>query len=155
MVFRSIKECTKFTNGLKVSDSPGYLREEIILTSDVSRSAVISHEHPSQSELCSVCGQLVQCQPSLQSQETRVRPLDFTYNFFCQRSGLKLHQRLISVEHQPIVMHSLHVTVLQEGGRKNVSGIVFFCLMTCDRLRTMTCGISLALVWILLSSLGP
>ena len=38
---------------------PGYLREEITLTSDVSRSAIISHEYPSQSELCSVCGQLV------------------------------------------------------------------------------------------------
>ena len=39
---------------------PGYLREEITLTSDVSRSAIVSHAYPSQSELCSICGQLVQ-----------------------------------------------------------------------------------------------
>ena len=46
---------------------PGYLREEITLTSDVSKSAIISHEYPNQSELCSLCGQLVQYQ------ETRYR----------------------------------------------------------------------------------
>jgi hypothetical protein len=41
---------------------PGYLREEITLTSDsdVSKSAIISHTFPSQSEVCSICGQLVQ-----------------------------------------------------------------------------------------------
>jgi len=39
---------------------PGYLREEITLTPDVSRCAIIFHEYPSQSELCSGCGQLVQ-----------------------------------------------------------------------------------------------
>ena len=41
---------------------PGYLREEITLTSDVSKSAIISHEYPNQSERCSGCGQLVQYQ---------------------------------------------------------------------------------------------
>ena len=41
---------------------PGYLREEISLTTDVARSAIISHEFPSPSELCSVCGQIVQHQ---------------------------------------------------------------------------------------------
>ena len=41
---------------------PGYLREEITLTSDVSRSVIVSHEYPSPSELCLVCGQLVQYQ---------------------------------------------------------------------------------------------
>ena len=39
---------------------PGYLREEITLASDVSKSAIISHTFPSQSEVCSICGQLVQ-----------------------------------------------------------------------------------------------
>ena len=39
---------------------PGYLREEITLASDVSRSAIVSHAFPSQSEVCSICGQLVQ-----------------------------------------------------------------------------------------------
>ena len=38
---------------------PGYAREEITLTSDVSRSAIVSHAFPSESELCSICGQLV------------------------------------------------------------------------------------------------
>ena len=39
---------------------PGYLREEITLACDVSKSAIISHTFPSQSEVCSICGQLVQ-----------------------------------------------------------------------------------------------
>ena len=39
---------------------PGYLREEITLASDLSKSAIISHAFPSQSEVCSICGQLVQ-----------------------------------------------------------------------------------------------
>ena len=39
---------------------PGYLREEITLTADVSRSVVITHQYPSQSEICTICGQLVQ-----------------------------------------------------------------------------------------------
>ena len=39
---------------------PGYLREEITLASDVSKSAIISHTFPSQCEVCSICGQLVQ-----------------------------------------------------------------------------------------------
>ena len=39
---------------------PGYLREEITLMADVSRSFVIAHQYPSQSEICTICGQLVQ-----------------------------------------------------------------------------------------------
>jgi len=39
---------------------PGYLREEITLTVDVSRSVVVAHQYPSQSEICTICGQLVQ-----------------------------------------------------------------------------------------------
>jgi hypothetical protein len=42
----------------------GYLREEITLASDVSKSAIISHAFPSQSEVCSICGQLVQYESS-------------------------------------------------------------------------------------------
>ncbi|EDR10408.1 uncharacterized protein LACBIDRAFT_317298 [Laccaria bicolor S238N-H82] len=39
---------------------PGYLREEITLAADVSRSVVVAHQYPSQSEICTICGQLVQ-----------------------------------------------------------------------------------------------
>ena len=39
---------------------PGYLREEITLTADVSRSVVVVHKYPSQSEICTICRQLVQ-----------------------------------------------------------------------------------------------
>ena len=39
---------------------PGYLREEITLVSDVSKSVIISHAFPSQSEVCTICGLLVQ-----------------------------------------------------------------------------------------------
>ena len=39
---------------------PGYLREEITLASDVLKSLIISHAFPSQSEVCSICSQLVQ-----------------------------------------------------------------------------------------------
>ena len=39
---------------------PGYLREEITLASDVSKSVIVSHAFPSRSEICSICGQLVQ-----------------------------------------------------------------------------------------------
>ena len=38
----------------------GYLREEITLTADVSRSVVVAHQYPSQSEICTICGELVQ-----------------------------------------------------------------------------------------------
>ena len=39
---------------------PGYLREEITLTADASKSVVVAHRYPSQSEICTICGQLVQ-----------------------------------------------------------------------------------------------
>jgi hypothetical protein len=39
---------------------PGYLREEITLTCDVSKSIIVSHTFPGPSELCSICHQLVQ-----------------------------------------------------------------------------------------------
>ena len=51
---------------------PGYLREEITLTSDVSKSVIISHAFPSHSEVCSICGQLVQyncTEPSIVDRE--------------------------------------------------------------------------------------
>jgi hypothetical protein len=62
---------------------PGYLREEITLASDVSKSAIISHAFPSQSEVCSICRQLVQyesTEPSVvdgEKQETN-SPNDYT-----------------------------------------------------------------------------
>ena len=42
---------------------PGYLREEITLMSDLSRSAIITHDHPNESEICSGCGQLICYEP--------------------------------------------------------------------------------------------
>ena len=39
---------------------PGYLREEITLTCDLSKSAIVSHAFPDLSERCSACHQLVQ-----------------------------------------------------------------------------------------------
>ena len=39
---------------------PGYLREEITLTCDLTKSAVVSHSFPAPSERCSICHQLVQ-----------------------------------------------------------------------------------------------
>ena len=39
---------------------PGYLREEIALTCDLSKSVIVSHAFPGPSERCSICRQLVQ-----------------------------------------------------------------------------------------------
>jgi hypothetical protein len=39
---------------------PGYLREEIALTCDLSKSVIVSHAFPGPSERCSICHQLVQ-----------------------------------------------------------------------------------------------
>ena len=39
---------------------PGYLREEIALTCDLSKSAIVSHAFPGPSERCSICHQVVQ-----------------------------------------------------------------------------------------------
>jgi hypothetical protein len=50
---------------------------------------------------------------------------DFTYKTFCQRKGLKLDQRLLTIDSQPIDLHALHVQVLQEGGLQSVSLISF------------------------------
>ena len=38
---------------------PEYLREEITLTADVSRSTVVAYQYPNQSKICTICGQLV------------------------------------------------------------------------------------------------
>ena len=38
---------------------PGYLREEITLTCDLSKSAIVSHSFPGLSERCSICHQLI------------------------------------------------------------------------------------------------
>ena len=39
---------------------PGYLREEITLACDLSKSVIVSHAFPGPSERCSMCHQLVQ-----------------------------------------------------------------------------------------------
>ena len=39
---------------------PGYLREEITLTCDLSKSVIVFHAFPGPSERCSICHQLVQ-----------------------------------------------------------------------------------------------
>ena len=69
---------------------PGYLREEITLTCDLSKSVIVSHAFPGPSERCSICHQLVQytysassaraglLQPSLPSWETNVEPISTT-----------------------------------------------------------------------------
>ena len=43
---------------------PGYLREEIALTCDLSKSVIVSHTYPGPSERCSICHQLVQYLPT-------------------------------------------------------------------------------------------
>ena len=43
---------------------PGYLREEIALTCDLSKSVIVSHTFPDLSERCSICHQLVQYLPT-------------------------------------------------------------------------------------------
>ena len=43
---------------------PGYLREEIALTCDLSKSIIVSHTFPDLSERCSICHQLVQYLPT-------------------------------------------------------------------------------------------
>ena len=64
---------------------PGYLREEITLASDVSKSAIISQAFPSQSEVCSICGQLVQykcTEPSIVDGENQEAPRYSSQNNF-------------------------------------------------------------------------
>jgi len=39
---------------------PGYLREEITLTAEVSKSAIVSHGFADLGERCSFCGELVE-----------------------------------------------------------------------------------------------
>ena len=52
-------------------ECPGYLREEITLTCDLSKSVIVSHAFPGPSERCLICRQLVRVvtdepfQPSL------------------------------------------------------------------------------------------
>ena len=45
--------------GRSLHQCPGYLREEITLTCDVSKSVIVSHAFPGPSERCSICHQLV------------------------------------------------------------------------------------------------
>ena len=55
-----LRRITALPHKLVSHRCPGYLREEITLTADVSRSVVVAHQYPSQSEICTICGQLVQ-----------------------------------------------------------------------------------------------
>lgn len=60
-----------------------------------------------------------------------INPLDKTrfdiiYKNFCLRKGLKLDQRLLTIDSQTIDLHALHDQVLQEGGSKNVSPVFSF-----------------------------
>jgi len=54
-----LRRITALPHTLVYHHCPGYLREEITLTADVSRSVVVAHQYPSQSEICTICGQLV------------------------------------------------------------------------------------------------
>ena len=70
---------------------PGYLREEITLASDVSKSAIVSHSFPSQSEVCSICGQLVQynrTEPSIVNDEKLEVPRYPSQNNFQNMASL-------------------------------------------------------------------
>ena len=61
---------------------PGYLREEITLASDVSKSVIVSHAFPSHSEVCSICGQLVQydrTEPSIEKLEDPRYPSQYKF----------------------------------------------------------------------------
>ena len=51
---------------------PGYLREEIALTYDPSKSVIVSYAFPGQSERCSICHQLVQCTGSYLSYDCKM-----------------------------------------------------------------------------------
>jgi hypothetical protein len=59
-ILRHIKSPKDDNLRRNIHQCPGYLREEITLTCDVSKSAIVSHLFPGQSELCSICHQLVQ-----------------------------------------------------------------------------------------------
>jgi len=51
---RSLKDVSRYLH-----QCPGYLREEITLACDLSKSAIVSHAFPGLSERCSMCHQLV------------------------------------------------------------------------------------------------
>ena len=59
-LLRRIKSPMDIKQRHNLHQCPGYLREEITLASDVSKSVIVSHAFPSQFEVCSICGQLVQ-----------------------------------------------------------------------------------------------
>ena len=55
--FRSPKDDNLRQN---LHQCPGYLREEITLSCDLSKSAIVSHAFPGPGERCSICHQLVE-----------------------------------------------------------------------------------------------
>ena len=81
---------------------PGYLREEITLSADVSRSVVVAHRYPSQSEICTICGQLVQYPNKLLPHHTAKRQRQCEFD--CFRSlylYISDHLRLVLVTADP------------------------------------------------------
>ena len=102
---------------------PEYLREEINLTSDVSRSAIISYRYPDQGELCSVCGQLVQHSKTSFTAEAFNR--DESMNLAPPPQGPGVvhhvgpshhHHRLPPPHHHHVVHHHHSSTSLPPGG---------------------------------------
>ena len=74
-----------------VHQCPGYLREEITLASDVLKSVIVSHTFPSQSEVCSICGQLVQynrIEPSIVHDEKLEAPHHPLHNNLHKKASL-------------------------------------------------------------------
>ncbi|EDR09537.1 uncharacterized protein LACBIDRAFT_318699 [Laccaria bicolor S238N-H82] len=59
---------------------PEYLREEITLTADASRSVVVAYQHPNQSEICTICGQLVQYPSNPAGIQARRRTKEARFN---------------------------------------------------------------------------
>ena len=85
---------------------PGYLREEITLASDVSKSVIVSHAFPSQSEVCSICGQLVQYDDCAASEPSIVDASDEEGEADSQNGSHHLPQlepSTIPSPHSPIV----------------------------------------------------
>ena len=85
---------------------PGYLREEIALTCDLSKSVIVSHTFPGLSERCSICHQLVQylptpIQPS--QQDDALAQICPTNNSSAIHARYKI---LIGIYSIPLTLHS-------------------------------------------------
>ena len=107
---------------------PGYLREEITLASDVSKSVIISHAFPSQSEVCSICGQLVRykcIEPSIvdiEMQEAPHYPSQNNSQNMTKSSSLRSKSLQPAQESRPSLSLSPSSSSM-EGGASNISEI--------------------------------